>query len=136
MKKITALFCTTLAALSCLTACSNHELDGKWTVDDIYSVEPGELFNEPVLELNTEKREYHGVTGINNISGTITLKGNNISFSDGPMTRMAADPHSMEVETAYLKAIFDTESYTIEGGKLYLKDCTGNVVMSLSTGNK
>lgn len=135
MKKITALFCAAFAALSCFTACNNHEIDGKWKVDEIYSIELGELFNEPVLEIDTAKGEYHGVTGINNISGSIKIDGNKVSFSDGPMTRMAADPHSMEVETAYIKAIFDTETYTVEGGVLYLKDNCGNVVMSLSAGN-
>lgn len=134
MRKITTLLCTAFAALSCFTAC-NNEIDGKWKVDEIYSVEPGELFNEPVLELDTAKGEYHGVTGINRINGSISITGDKITFSDGPMTRMAADPHSMEVETAYLKAIFDTESYTVEGGRLYLKDNCGNVVMTLSAGN-
>ena len=131
MKRV--IYCL-FAALT-LFSCSNRSLDGKWHVKYVEGVEIGDVFNEPYLEFDSEKSEYHGVTGVNVVNGTIMVVGNKINFKDGPMTRMAADPHSMSVETAFLRAIENTESFSIEEGKLFLKDSKGATLMELTKVN-
>ena len=131
MKRIIYYLFATLALISC----TNKALDGKWHVEHIDGVEIGDVFNEPCLEFDSDKSEYHGVTGVNIVNGTIKVVGNKITFKDGPMTRMAADPHSMSVETAYLKAIENTASFLIEDGTLLLKDDKGATLMELTKVN-
>lgn len=120
------------AVLIGASSCNKAKIDGKWKVDTIFSVAPGDVFNEPVLEINSAKGEYYGVTGVNSVNGDIKVGDQKVTFGSGPMTRMAADPHSMEVETAYLKALDDACTYVLEDGILYLKDCCDNTVMTLS----
>lgn len=132
MKKILSVLATSLA-LALVSSCSPKGLNGEWKVESIDSVELGNVFNEATLEFNESRGEYYGVTGVNNLNGRFTVKGDNkIHFNDGPMTKMAADPHSMEVEAAYIHALECADNYEIIDRTLLLKDCCGNVVMTLS----
>lgn len=131
MKKTLFIICACVLGLFSLNSCSHSELDGKWKVESIEGVELGELFNEATLEINTSKGEFYAVTGVNYLNGKISVVGEKVKFTDGPMTRMAADPHSMEVETAYVHALSMVKSYSLEDGKLLLKDSVGQVVMTL-----
>ncbi len=124
------LFFLTACALT-FNSCAHKELDGKWKVESIDSVELGDTFNEPTLEINSAQGKYYGVTGVNNLNGNISIDGDKIKFSDGPMTKMAADPHSMEVESAYIHALDNVTNYSIVDGKLYLNNITGQTVMVL-----
>ncbi len=131
MKKILSVLAVSLA-LTMLTSCSPKGLNGEWKVESIDSVELGDVFNEATLEFNEAKGEYYGVTGVNNLNGTFTVKDQKIHFNDGPMTKMAADPHSMEVEAAYIHALECASTYEIADRTLLLKDCCGNTVMTLT----
>lgn len=128
-RKLLLLFIT--ACVLTISSCSHKELDGKWKVESIDSVELGDTFNEPTLEINSAQGKYYGVTGVNNLNGNISIDGDKIKFGDGPMTKMAADPHSMEVESAYIHALGCVTNYSIIDGKLYLKNVTGQTVMVL-----
>lgn len=119
------------ASVLIANSCVHKELDGKWKVESIDSVEIGDTFNEPSLEINSAERKYYGVTGVNNLNGNISIDEDKINFSDGPMTKMAADPHSMEVESAYIHALGSVTNYSIVDGKLYLKNISGQTVMAL-----
>ena len=115
-----------------LSSCAHQELNGKWKVLSIDQVEIGpDIFNEATLEINLAKGEYYGVTGVNHLNGKVLIDKNRIDFQDGPMTKMAADPHSMEVESAYIHALLEAESYSFENERLLLKDGLGNTVMVL-----
>lgn len=132
MRKIITLICALIAGLAVLSSCAHQELNGKWKVLSIDQVEIGpDIFNEATLEINLGKGEYYGVSGVNYLSGKVLIDKDKIDFQDGPMTRMAADPHSMEVESAYVRALLGAEAYSFENGKLLLKDGNGNTLMVL-----
>ena len=132
MRKILVLFCALISGIALLSSCAHQDLNGKWKVVSIDQIELGpDVFNEATLEINTAKSEYYGVTGVNYLNGKFVLDKDKIDFQDGPMTRMAADPHSMEVETAYVHALLEVESYSIEENKLILKNVLGDTVMVL-----
>lgn len=132
MRKIITLICALAAGFAMLSSCAHQELNGKWKVLSIDQVEIGpDIFNEATLEINLAKGEYYGVTGVNHLNGKVLIDKNRIDFQDGPMTKMAADPHSMEVESAYIHALLEAESYSFENERLLLKDGLGNTVMVL-----
>ncbi len=125
-------FLIALSAIVMLASCSNKGLEGSWKVTSIGTADLSDLFNEATLEFNESKGEYYGVTGVNTVNGNFKANSSQITFTDGPMTKMAADPHSMEVENAYIQALGAASTYEIEDGTLTLKDCCGNVLMTLS----
>ncbi len=120
----------TLSAVACSTN-SNVDLSGEWAVITISGENVPETLKEPVLTFDTTNNTYSGVTGINSISGDYTLENNNITFSDGPMTKMAGDPTSMEIENGYIKAITSAKTFSANDETLTLKDEDGNELMTL-----
>ena len=125
---------TLLAALFCvfaLSSCSNHKLNGEWKVVEINGIAVGETLNEPFLNIADGK--YNGNTGVNYINGAVKIcpYGCSVEFEDGPCTRMAADPYSMEIEHTFLEALDDVEKFTQEGDSVLLKDEHDFVLMKL-----
>ena len=131
IRKFISAVAITFSAVACSTS-SNVDLSGEWSVVSISGQDVPETMQEPVLSFDTANKTYSGVTGVNTINGSYTLENENISFSDGPMTKMAADPTSMEIEVGYIKAI--TAAKTIVSSSdntLTLKDEEGNELMTL-----
>ena len=125
---------TLLAALLCvfaLSSCSNHKLNGEWKVVEINGIAVGETLNEPFLNIADGK--YNGNTSVNYINGEVKTCpfGCSVEFEDGPCTRMAADPYSMEMEHSFLEALDDVEKFTLEGDSVLLKDEHDFVLMKL-----
>lgn len=130
VRNFISAFAITLSAVACSTN-SNVDLSGEWAVVTISGVNVPETMKEPVLSFDTANNTYSGVTGINSINGGYTLENDNISFSDGPMTKMAGDPASMETENGYIKAIMSAKTISTNDGTLTLKDVEGNELMTL-----
>lgn len=71
-----------------------------------------------------------GSAGCNRYSGTYTVSGNSITFSS-PMatTMMMCDEAVMAQESAFLQALADAKTYSMDGDKLTLKDADGNSLL-------
>lgn len=130
MRKIILTIAIALGLASCAST-QKTEVSGEWKVQTINGNALPSTMHEPELNINADKT-FTGITGVNQMSGTYTLNDNSIHFNDGPMTKMAADPESMEVETNYLKAIFSAKTVANENGNLILKDADGKELMKLS----
>lgn len=74
--------------------------------------------NEPHFVLQGEPGRFHGAGGVNRLSGTYTLDGSELRLSPGPLTRMAGDPAMMAQESAFVAALPEITSYSIDGDSL------------------
>jgi uncharacterized lipoprotein YbaY/heat shock protein HslJ/uncharacterized lipoprotein NlpE involved in copper resistance len=82
---------------------------------------------EPSLVLHTEQQRVAGSTGCNRLSGSYTLKGNELSFGTLAGTMMAC-VEGMEMETAFLEALAQVRRWRIAGIHLELMDAGGAVL--------
>lgn len=127
MKKAIVFLSAIMAMfVSCSTSSS---LSGEWTVLTINGEEVSAAMNAPAITIDGTR--YSGVTGVNTINGMITLKGDNIKFEEGAMTRMAADPESMDIEMKYLDAINSAAKVSVNDSAMTLTDKDGAEVMTL-----
>jgi len=129
MKKILLASAIAVGMASCAPT-QKMDISGEWKVLTINGSQVPETMNEPTLTINASKT-YSGVTGVNTMNGEYTLKDNTLTFQEAPMTKMMADPTSMEVEDSYIQAIFSTTSVSTENGRLVLKNGEGKEVMTL-----
>lgn len=122
---------TTIAAFAAImTACSQTaSLSGEWTVLTIKGESVSAAIETPAITISGD--DYHGVTGVNLINGKISVKGGNVRFEDGAMTRRAGDPESMAIEMRYLEAINSASKATVNESVLTLTDENGEEVMTL-----
>lgn len=67
-----------------------------------------------------ETKSFAGNTGINNIAGGYTLKGDSLSIKPGPMTMMAGPENLMKQEQSFLRALNRVTGWKIERGALKL----------------
>jgi putative lipoprotein len=73
-----------------------------------------------------------GGTGCNTFTGTVTVEGDQLTFSPLAMTRRACESGPMEQEIRFLGAIESVRSYaTDDKGRLRLKAADGNAVLRL-----
>jgi copper homeostasis protein (lipoprotein) len=82
---------------------------------------------EPSLVLHTEHQRAAGFTGCNRLSGSYTLKGNELSFGTLAGTMMAC-VEGMETEKAFLEALAQVRTWRIAGIHLELMDAGGAVL--------
>ena len=92
-----------------------------WTLVDLDGAEPVEG-TVPTLEFGDDGTA-SGSGGCNSFSGEVTIDGNDLSFGPLASTQMACvDPDASEQETAFLLALDEVESYTIDSdGRLVLE---------------
>jgi heat shock protein HslJ len=84
---------------------------------------------QSTLKVETDGKVY-GQGGCNRFSGEAKITGSKIKFDKIVSTKMAC--LNMSIETAFLKALNEADSYVIEAGNLKLKK--GNEVLAtLST---
>lgn len=85
--------------------------------------------NPFVFQFDGAQSTYFGDTGCNTIRGSFTLSGDKgINFEKGTST-MKACP-DMEVELEIQKVLPRIRAYEIENGRLYLRDESGQILMS------
>jgi heat shock protein HslJ len=94
----------------------------------------GLLTTENVQKQSTLKIEadgrVHGHAGCNSFSGESTINGTTIEFDELMVTQMAC--LDMKIETAFLDALKNSDSFVIESGELKLKR-NGEVIATFST---
>ena len=120
MKKITVI----IAMAALLTGCAHEkEIQGKWKVIEIGNKKtPVSILKTPTIQFDIEKMEYHAVTGVNLLNGKIITDSNNIKFSDGAMTQMAADSISMDFERHFISSLSSVSSFRFSSDTLILLD--------------
>lgn len=129
MKRIIIIL-SSVAAM--FTSCSSSSsLSGEWTVLTIKGEGVSAAVNAPEMTISADMKSYSGITGLNTISGSLSVRGGTISFGDGAMTKMAGDPESMDIEMKYLDAIRSASKATVNESGLTLTDKDGSEVMTL-----
>jgi heat shock protein HslJ len=94
----------------------------EWRLVSVVSAN-GLLTTENVQKQSTFKIEtdgkVHGHGGCNTFSGVSAINGTSIKFDKLAVTQMAC--FDMKIETAFLDALRDADSFIIESGNLKLK---------------
>ncbi len=123
-----ALIALTFSITSC---CSSIPVESHWSVENLYSngapVEIPAGHNPGISFLKENK--IAGETGCNRFFGDFKVDGEAISFSNMGSTRMMCP--RMDFETAYMNALDNVVSFTIENNTLTLKDSNGNIIAVL-----
>jgi heat shock protein HslJ len=71
-----------------------------------------------------------GNASINRYNGTYTTAGDTLTFSPLASTKMGGDPALMDQETAYLNALAQASSFTLDGSTLNLYDGAGVLLLT------
>ena len=106
------------------------DIFGKYKVVAINCANVPKTMNGTTLEL-TDSSKYSGKTGVNSLFGDYKMNKNNISFSEGAMTRMMGDPSSMKIEQDFVEAIHSIKTFDRDGEHIILKNSKGDEVMRL-----
>ena len=70
-----------------------------------------------------------GSTGCNRYRGTYTVDGDSLTIDAGGSTLIACPPPKDEIERAYLAALGDVASWSMDGEQLVLSDADGNELL-------
>lgn len=97
--------------------------------NDLLSAENAK--KQTTLKIEAESK-VHGQGGCNTFSGEATIKGTTIKFDKLVVTQMAC--FDMKIETAFLDALRNTDSFVVESGNLKLKK-DGKVIATFSPSN-
>ena len=82
---------------------------------------------EPSLILHTNQKRVTGFGGCNDLTGTYTLQGNEVTFGRLAATRKAC-LQGMDYEGLFFKALEQVRTWKISGEHLELYDVGGNMV--------
>jgi heat shock protein HslJ len=132
MRYATFLFVLMISAL--LAACafsggsSAASLQGEWTLSTLNGKAP---LAGTTITATFEKDTVGGRSGCNSYGGSFTARGNKLSASELAMTEMyCMDPEGvMDQETAYLQALSQAASFSVENGQLEIHDASENTVL-------
>lgn len=114
---------------------SNMQLEGTtWQAVTIKG-QPTNSDVKPDLTFDKEGK-VGGSTGVNRIFGSYTIDGDKLSFGQLATTRRAGPSPLMQQESDFQQALGEVAGYSIEGGKLKLKNADGVVVMVLKKKEK
>ena len=135
MKKVFTAAAIIIGFLSCKNMQQQNsqtvpDIFGKYKVVAINRANVPETMNGTTLEL-TDSSKYSGKTGVNSLFGDYNINKNNISFSEGAMTRMMGDPSSMKIEQDFVEAIHSVKTFDRDGEHIILKNGKGDEVMRL-----
>lgn len=92
-----------------------------WVLTELYG-KPIATINEAKklhLLLDPESHKVSGFAGCNQFSGSYNLEGKKLSLKNLAATKMFCS-ETMEIETRYLQALNETDSYKIEEHVLFL----------------
>lgn len=146
MKKVFVALCMTglvAAVTSCKTsnnaATSTSELNGEWKITEVngQNITKTKNPNEAFIGFDVAKKSMYGSTSCNSFFGELNADANKgtISFGNAGSTRMMCE--DIKTEEQVLKAVNETKSYELKGGKkLTLKSADGKVLMTLQKRNK
>ena len=116
-----------IAAVFALTACGGGGNDNSvvgvlWEWNGVQETQPSSLSAVPdpqnyLLTLNDDGT-FNAKADCNNLSGTYTLSGNDLTLQPGPMTRAACPPDSLSDK--YISLLHDVATYSLENEQLVL----------------
>lgn len=139
-----------ITVIFCISACNNDSADikedssaaeVKHSVADIYSatwiaekIDGNQIDEKHSANIRFDKDGHvSGTTGCNRFAGMAEIAGDKLKFGQLATTRRACVPGLMEQEGKILKAIEDTEKYSIDKDLLLtLKDSENKDLMVLS----
>jgi heat shock protein HslJ len=129
MKNLLLTLSVILFILSCskktMTTSSTHtpnaDFDNtRWKLTRL----PGDIklpqMEDVFIRFDAEKNQVSGKSGCNRFTGQYKLEGNKIQSGPVAVTKMMCPPELMAVENAFLKALRETETYSISGDHLML----------------
>lgn len=146
MKKVFVALCMTgllAATTSCKTsnnaATSTSALNGEWKITEVngQNITKTKNPNEAFIGFDVAKKSMYGSTSCNLFFGELNADANKgtISFGNVGSTRMMCE--DIKTEEQVLKAVNETKSYELKGGKkLTLKSADGKVLMTLQKRSK
>lgn len=146
MKKVFVALCMTgllAAATSCKTsnnaATSTSALNGEWKITEVngQNITKTKNPNEAFIGFDVAKKSMYGSTSCNRFFGELNADANKgtISFGNVGSTLMMCE--DIKTEEQVLKAVNETKSYELKGGKkLTLKSADGKVLMTLQKRSK
>jgi heat shock protein HslJ len=105
-----------------------------WTLVSIGGKAIPRVSREAFIVFDGEKQSAYCSSGCNRMTGKFTVEEGKLRI--GPMagTRMACDPESMQLETAFYKALSEADGYMIQGNQLFLKNGAAVVAELQATG--
>jgi len=133
-KPFPAAVAACMLALSVSAGAASSSPRGSWLAEDING---GGVIDrlQTTLTLGADGK-VTGTGGCNRYMGTVTIKGDAITFGTMAGTRMACTPAVMDQENKFHAALETVRSWRIAQGKLFLRDESGNVVLRLVTMDK
>jgi heat shock protein HslJ len=93
----------------------------RWKLIKIPGMEMPLLNKDAFIQFTTDNNRAFGSGGCNNMRGSYSLTGKNLKIGQMASTMMACSPEIMQVESAFSKALTETDSYSISGDSLKLK---------------
>lgn len=122
MKKLTLV----LALLMVLAACGggaqeSPDIIGDWVMNGAsIGGESMVIPDNAVISLTADAVNIGGTSACNQYGGSYTINGNSIEIADVFSTMMACEEPLMATETAYLAALEQVDTVTMDGGELVL----------------
>jgi heat shock protein HslJ len=99
------------------------QLAGDWTLTEIIGTELPEGVPAPNLTVAADGM-VSGRSGVNRFTGKLS-DDSDVLFGPMATTRMAGPPAAMQLEDAFLKAMTDASSYTVNGDELVISAASG-----------
>jgi len=124
MKKFITVIVIALLISACdetkkvVNVAENVPLSGAYKISSISNKAVSE--NAPTINFITLEKTIRGNTGCNNFFGNYTIDLYALSFHDIGSTEMACEQPIMDVENAFLRALWNTGSYDLENSVLTL----------------
>lgn len=132
-RRIVNLFGALLLAASCCN-CSDESLSGKWLIHTVTGIEDvSAAENQPYITF-TDATSYSGNAGANQFFGTYKAANGKITLSaNSGMTKMMADPVTMQIESCIMDIVNDLSRYSFaEDACLILSNADGSKSIILS----
>ena len=98
---------------------------GDWVLESLGTQTlPADSTKRPTLRLDPATLHASGFTGCNQYSGTFIARGDSLAFGPVTSTKMFCAATS-ELETAFLKALGETDTYRVSDSELVLRTRDG-----------
>lgn len=123
--KMNKLFVAAASALLCISCAptKNNVIapNSKWALIELSDF-AGSLSSVRRAELSFDEQlqNFHATTGCNLINGSLAVNGSQITFGEGPMTKMACNDEGLE--DRFVAALFSAKAFDFVGDTLVLND--------------
>jgi heat shock protein HslJ len=120
----------TILFTACTGVVSSASIDGSWKLSTINGQPAQDGTN---VTAKFENGEVSGSAGCNSYGGKYSASGSKVSMKDLVSTMMACDGQGvMDQESAFLQAMGQAASYTVNNGSLEVKNSNGETILVFS----